>query len=156
VPEDAGVIIRTAAEGASEEELTRDVKRLHAQWEVIKEKAAKSSHAPVLLSEEPDLAIRVVRDVFNEDFSQLIVSGDEAVETLTQYVEHVAPALAPRIHRHTAESDVFADLRIDEQLMKGLDRKVWLPSGGSLIIDRTEAMTVIDVNTGKFTGQGGT
>ncbi|MEN3361212.1 MAG: ribonuclease, partial [Mycobacteriales bacterium] len=156
VPEDAGVIIRTAAEGASEEELTRDVKRLHAQWEVIKEKAAKSSHAPVLLSEEPDLAIRVVRDVFNEDFTKLIVSGDEAAETLEQYVGHVAPDLAPRMARHTADTDVFHDLRIDEQLMKAMDRKVWLPSGGSLVIDRTEAMTVIDVNTGKFTGQGGT
>jgi ribonuclease E len=156
VPEDTGVIIRTAAEGASEEELTRDVNRLHAQWEVIREKAAKSSQAPVLLSEEPDLAIRVVRDVFNEDFSKLVVSGDEAAETLEQYVAHVAPDLAPRLSRHTTDTDVFADLRIDEQLMKALDRKVWLPSGGSLVIDRSEAMTVIDVNTGKFTGQGGT
>ncbi len=156
VPEDTGVIIRTAAEGASEAELTRDVNRLHAQWEVIREKAAKSSHAPVLLSEEPDLAIRVVRDVFNEDFTKLVVSGDEAAETLEQYVGHVAPDLAPRMVRHTADTDVFHDLRIDEQLMKAMDRKVWLPSGGSLVIDRTEAMTVIDVNTGKFTGQGGT
>jgi ribonuclease E len=156
VPEDAGVIIRTAAEGASEEELTRDVKRLHAQWEVIRDKSRKSSHPPLLLSEEPDLAIRVVRDVFNEDFSKLVVSGDEAWETLDHYVNHVAPDLAPRLSRHGTDSDVFADLRIDEQLMKALDRKVWLPSGGSLVIDRTEAMTVIDVNTGKFTGQGGT
>ncbi len=156
VPEDAGVIIRTAAEGASEEELTRDVKRLQAQWEIIQEKAAKPSSAPSLLYGEPDLAIRVVRDVFNEDFSRLVVSGDEAWDTIDQYVGHVAPDLAPRLTRHTTESDVFADLRIDEQLMKALDRKVWLPSGGSLVIDRTEAMTVIDVNTGKFTGQGGT
>jgi ribonuclease E len=156
VPADAGVIIRTAAEGASEEELTRDVKRLQAQWEVIRDKSTKSAHAPVLLSEEPDLAIRVVRDVFNEDFGRLVVSGDEAWETLDHYVNHVAPDLAPRLSRHRTDSDVFGDLRIDEQLMKALDRKVWLPSGGSLVIDRTEAMTVIDVNTGKFTGQGGT
>src|SRR5262249_15588893 len=153
-PEDAGVIIRTAAEGATEEELSRDVSRLQAQWQVILDKAAKGG-APTLLSEEPDLAIRVVRDVFNEDFSSIVVSGDEAAETLEQYIAHVAPDLLPRLRQHTAESDVFHDLRIDEQLMKALDRKVWLPSGGSLVIDRTEAMTVVDVNTGKFTGKGG-
>ena len=156
VPEDAGVIIRTAAEGASEDELTRDVKRLQAQWEVIQQKAAKPSSAPALLYGEPDLAIRVVRDVFNEDFTRLVVSGDEAWDTIEQYVAHVAPDLAPRLIRHTGETDVFAEMRVDEQLAKALDRKVWLPSGGSLVIDRTEAMTVIDVNTGKFTGQGGT
>jgi ribonuclease E len=157
VPEDAGVIIRTAAEGASEDELTRDVTRLQAQWEVIQQKASSApKSAPSLLYGEPDLAIRVVRDVFNEDFTQLVVSGEEAWETIEQYVSHVAPDLAPRLSRHAGETDAFAELRIDEQLMKALDRKVWLPSGGSLVIDRTEAMTVIDVNTGKFTGQGGT
>ncbi len=154
VPDDAGVIIRTAAEGASEEELSRDVTRLQAQWQVIQEKAAKGG-APALLSEEPDLAIRVVRDVFNEDFASIVVSGDEASETLEQYISHVAPDLLPRLRKYTADTDVFHDLRIDEQLMKALDRKVWLPSGGSLVIDRTEAMTVVDVNTGKFTGKGG-
>jgi ribonuclease E len=154
VPDDAGVIIRTAAEGASEDELARDVSRLQAQWKVIQEKAAKGG-APVLLSEEPDLAIRVVRDVFNEDFASITVSGGEVAETLEQYISHVAPDLLQRLHKHTAEGDVFHDLRIDEQLMKALDRKVWLPSGGSLVIDRTEAMTVVDVNTGKFTGRGG-
>ena len=154
VPDDAGVIIRTAAEGASEEELTRDVSRLQAQWQVIQGKAAKGG-APILLSEEPDLAIRVVRDVFNEDFDKLVISGDQTWQTLQDYIAHVAPDLEPRLSRHTAETDVFADLRVDEQLMKALDRKVWLPSGGSLVIDRTEAMTVIDVNTGKFTGRGG-
>jgi ribonuclease E len=156
VPDDAGVIIRTAAEGASEQELARDVQRLHAQWEVIQAKANGSTQAPALLYEEPDLAIRVVRDVFNEDFSRLVVAGDEAWDTIEQYVAHVAPDLVPRLSRHTAETDAFADMRIDEQLAKALDRKVWLPSGGSLVIDRTEAMTVIDVNTGRFTGQGGT
>ncbi|MGH8837390.1 MAG: Rne/Rng family ribonuclease, partial [Actinomycetes bacterium] len=154
VPEDAGVIVRTAAEGASEEELSRDVVRLTAQWEDIATKAGTAS-APALLYGEPDLTIRVVRDIFNEDFSKVIVSGDDAWETVQAYVGHVAPDLVGRLQRWTDEADVFAANRVDEQLAKALDRKVWLPSGGSLVIDRTEAMTVIDVNTGKFTGQGG-
>ncbi|MFW3170233.1 Rne/Rng family ribonuclease [Geodermatophilus sp. CPCC 206100] len=155
VPEDAGVIIRTAAEGASEEELTRDVARLQAQWDVIQKKAETSSSAPSLLYGEPDLAIRVIRDVFNEDFKELVVQGDDAWDTVEAYVAHVSPELTGRLTRFTGEGDVFRDLRIDEQLAKALDRKVWLPSGGSLVIDRTEAMTVVDVNTGKFTGSGG-
>ncbi|MFE7037665.1 ribonuclease E/G, partial [Streptomyces sp. NPDC057621] len=154
VPEDAGVIVRTAAEGASEDELRRDVERLQAQWEDI-EKKAKSGNAPTLLYGEPDMTVRVVRDIFNEDFSKVIVSGDEAWDTIHGYVAHVAPDLATRLSRWTSEVDVFATYRIDEQLAKALDRKVWLPSGGSLVIDKTEAMIVIDVNTGKFTGQGG-
>ncbi|MFC5948210.1 translation initiation factor IF-2 N-terminal domain-containing protein, partial [Pseudonocardia lutea] len=159
VPADAGVIIRTASEGVSHEALERDVRRLQAQWEVVKEKAEKTGpkapKAPALLYEEPDLLVKVVRDQFNEDFSALIVSGDEAWETVSNYVSHVAPELADRMHRHVGPKDVFAEYRIDEQLLKALDRKVWLPSGGTLVIDRTEAMTVIDVNTGKFTGSGG-
>ncbi|WP_245159140.1 ribonuclease E/G [Blastococcus sp. TF02A-35] len=155
VPEDAGVIIRTAAEGASEEELTRDVNRLTAQWEVIKQKSESTSNAPTLLYGEPDLAIRVIRDVFNEDFKELVVQGDDAWDTVEAYVAHVSPELTERLTRYTGEGDAFRDLRIDEQLAKALDRKVWLPSGGSLVIDRTEAMTVVDVNTGKFTGSGG-
>ncbi|WP_189535118.1 Rne/Rng family ribonuclease, partial [Streptomyces roseolilacinus] len=154
VPEDAGVIVRTAAEGASEDELRRDVERLQAQWEEIQQKA-KGGNAPTLLYGEPDMTVRVVRDIFNEDFSKVIVSGDEAWETIHGYVSHVAPDLADRLQRWTSEVDVFATYRIDEQLMKALDRKVWLPSGGSLVIDKTEAMIVVDVNTGKFTGQGG-
>jgi ribonuclease E len=159
-PENAGVIVRTAAEGAAEAELDRDITRLAAQWENI-EKKAKTASAPALLYGEPDLTIRVIRDVFNEDFSRLIVSGDEGWEIIDEYVRYVAPHLADRISRwdspdnEAAEDDVFAAYRIDEQLAKALERKVWLPSGGSLVIDRTEAMTVIDVNTGKFTGQGG-
>ncbi|WP_246078717.1 Rne/Rng family ribonuclease [Modestobacter excelsi] len=155
VPDDAGVIIRTAAEGASEEELTRDVARLQAQWEVIQTKAASTSNAPTLLYGEPDLAIRVIRDVFNEDFKRLVVQGDDAWDTVEAYVAHVSPELSERLQRYAGTGDVFRDLRIDEQLMKALDRKVWLPSGGSLVIDRTEAMTVVDVNTGKFVGSGG-
>ena len=160
VPEDAGVIIRTAAEGASEQELTQDVERLKALWESIQAAVAKPKNAPVQVHAEPDLAIRVVRDVFNEDFQQLIVSGDPSREddawtTVSQYVDNVAPELAPRLSKYTGSGDLFHDLRVDEQLAKALDRKVWLPSGGSLVIDRTEAMTVIDVNTGKFTGAGG-
>ncbi|MFD8204622.1 Rne/Rng family ribonuclease, partial [Streptomyces sp. NPDC059701] len=154
VPEDAGVIVRTAAEGASEDELRRDVERLQAQWEEIQKKA-KNGNAPTLLYGEPDMTVRVVRDIFNEDFSKVVVSGDDAWQTIHGYVSHVAPDLSDRLSRWTSEVDVFATYRIDEQLAKALDRKVWLPSGGSLVIDRTEAMIVVDVNTGKFTGQGG-
>ncbi len=154
VPEEAGVIIRTAAEGASAQELTDDVERLQAQWQTIKQKAAKAN-APALLSAEPDLVVRVIRDVFNEDFSKLVVSGEDAWQLVESYVSDVSPDLAARLTKHTGDSDVFAAYRVTEQLTKALDRKVWLPSGGSLVIDRTEAMTVVDVNTGKFTGQGG-
>jgi ribonuclease E len=155
VPEQAGVIVRTAAEGASEEELTRDVQRLTARWDAI-EKAAKGS-APQLLYGEPDLTLKVVRDLFTEDFAKLVIEGDDAWETVQQYVAHVAPDLEDRLERYERkkDQDAFAAYRIEEQIKKGLERKVWLPSGGSLIIDRTEAMTVVDVNTGKFTGSGG-
>ena len=155
VPEDAGVIVRTAAEGASEEDLTSDMDRLKSQWEAISAHAAKPGDAPVLVHGEPDLAIRVVRDVFNEDFQSMVVEGDAAWDEIAGYLGSVAPELAARASRHTADTDLFHDLRVDEQLAKALDRKVWLPSGGSLVIDRTEAMVVIDVNTGKFTGSGG-
>jgi ribonuclease E len=155
VPEGSGVIVRTAAEGASEEELSRDVARLTAQWEDIEKKSTKGSTAPTLLYGEPDMTIRVVRDIFNEDFRSLVVSGDDAWDMLEPYVSHVAPDLRDRMSRWTGEQDVFTEHRVDEQLAKALDRKVWLPSGGYLVIDRTEAMVVVDVNTGKFTGAGG-
>ncbi|MFC0532653.1 Rne/Rng family ribonuclease [Phytohabitans kaempferiae] len=154
VPDGAGVIVRTAAEGASEDELARDVKRLQAQWEDIQARAAEGG-APALLYEEPDLVIRVVRDLFNEDFRELVVQGDGAYDMVETYLQHVSPDLVARLRRHTGTVDVFAEKRIDEQILKGLDRKVFLPSGGHLVIDRTEAMTVIDVNTGKYTGAGG-
>jgi ribonuclease E len=154
VPDGAGVIVRTAAEGASEDELARDVKRLQAQWEEIQARATEGG-APALLYEEPDLVIRVVRDLFNEDFRDLVVQGDGAYDMVESYLQHVSPDLVERLRRHTGAVDVFAEKRIDEQILKGLDRKVFLPSGGHLVIDRTEAMTVIDVNTGKYTGAGG-
>jgi len=129
--------------------------RLQTQWEAI-EKKSKSASAPALLQGEPDLAIRVVRDIFNDDFGSLVVQGDEAWDTISGYIGDLAPDLASKVTRWTGRGDVFAEHRIDDQLAKGMDRKVWLPSGGSLVIDRTEAMTVVDVNTGKFTGSGGT
>ncbi len=155
LPESAGVIVRTAAEGASEEDLTKDVARLQAQWDDIQTKVA-TGESPAMLYGEPDLAIKVVRDIFNEDFAQLIVQGPDVYETLEQYISWVAPDLAERLSKWVENTDVFAAHRIDEQLSKALDRKVFLPSGGSLVIDRTEAMTVVDVNTGKFTGGDGT
>ena len=159
VGDDASVIVRTAAEGASQEELERDVNRLKAQWEVI-EKKTKGS-APQQLYTEPDLTVRIVRDLFTEDFTKLIVdgngNGEDAWETMEAYVTHVAPHLAERLRRwdRETEGDIFEKFRVHEQVAKALERKVHLPSGGSLIIDRTEAMTVIDVNTGKFTGTQG-
>ncbi|WP_423181583.1 Rne/Rng family ribonuclease [Arthrobacter sp. NyZ413] len=156
LPENAGVIVRTAAEGASEEELTHDINRLRAQWEGIESQSTSTKIlAPELLYGEPDLTIKVVRDVFNEDFSKLIVSGDEAWDTIEAYVTYVAPDLVGRLEKWTSEQDIFSAWRVDEQIHKALERKVFLPSGGSLVIDRTEAMTVVDVNTGKFTGSGG-
>ncbi|MDQ0144184.1 Rne/Rng family ribonuclease [Pseudarthrobacter niigatensis] len=156
LPEHAGVIVRTAAEGASEEELTHDINRLRAQWEGIESQSTSTKIlAPELLYGEPDLTIKVVRDVFNEDFSKLIVSGEEAWDTIEAYVTYVAPDLVGRLEKWTKDQDIFSAWRIDEQIHKALERKVFLPSGGSLVIDRTEAMTVVDVNTGKFTGSGG-
>lgn len=153
LPEDAGVIVRTAAEGATEDQLIHDVERLKAQWESITEKA--KGKAPALLHSEPDLLVKIIRDVFNEDFQKLVVSGDQALETISEYLGSVAPDLVERLSAFTLSEDVFDHYRLGDQIAKALDRKVYLPSGGSLVIDRTEAMTVVDVNTGKFIGSGG-
>ncbi|MEY3149648.1 MAG: hypothetical protein RL029_922, partial [Actinomycetota bacterium] len=156
ISDEEGVIVRTAAEGASDEELTRDVVRLKAQWEDIKKKSESTSvNAPTLLYGEPDLTVRVIRDIFNEDFRKLTVQGDGAWEDINNYLGHIAPELISKIEKWTGVKDLFTENRVDEQLAKALDRKVYLPSGGSLVIDRTEAMVVIDVNTGKFIGKGG-
>ncbi|WP_332642996.1 Rne/Rng family ribonuclease, partial [Aeromicrobium sp.] len=155
LPENVGVIVRTAAEGATEDQLTRDVTALTARWEDIERKVA-AGKAPDLLYSEPDLMIKVVRDLFNEDFNGLVVEGADAWDMIKGYIDHVAPDLAERVTRYdNADVDAFTSYRLDEQIHKALERKVFLPSGGSLVIDRTEAMTVVDVNTGKYTGSGG-
>ncbi len=160
IEDGASVIVRTAAEGATREQLVHDVTRLKTQWDAIAKKA-KQGGAPQQLYSEPDLTIRTVRDLFTEDFSELVIDGnggeDDAYDQLADYLENVAPHLRERVVRwdRAQKGDVFAHYRLDEQIAKGLERKVHLPSGGSLVIDRTEAMTVIDVNTGKFTGHGG-
>jgi ribonuclease E len=154
LPDSSGVIVRTAAEGATQEQLTLDVNRLVAQWESLSTKAAKQN-APQLLHSEPDMLIKIVRDVFNEDFSRMVIAGEDARETITEYLQGVAPDLVERIETFEGEGDIFDSFRVTEQIDKALERKVWLPSGGSLVIDRTEAMTVVDVNTGKFVGSGG-
>jgi Rne/Rng family ribonuclease len=156
IPDTAGVIVRTAAEGVSEAELTADVERLKAQWEDIYQKSENPNfHAPALLLSEPDLAVRVIRDIFNEDFRKLTIQGNEAWEEISSYLGSIAPELSSRLEKYAGNGDLFADYRVEEQLAKAFDRKVYLPSGGSLVIDRTEAMVVIDVNTGKFIGKGG-
>lgn len=156
IPAGYGVIVRTAAEGATEEQLRADVERLTRIWEEIETKQRKTRNGPVLLHGEPELAVRVVRDIFNEDFRSLTIQGDNAWKTISKYVRDLSPELKDRLKHWEGEDDIFAAHRIDEQLAKGFERKVWLPSGGYLIIDRTEAMTVIDVNTGRYIGAGGT
>ncbi|MDO5512890.1 translation initiation factor IF-2 N-terminal domain-containing protein [Corynebacterium sp.] len=163
VPGQGGAIIRTAAENVSEEAIAADVDRLHRLWEDIQNRADSEINSrgskPVTMYEEPDMLVKVVRDLFNEDFTSLVVDGDRAWNTVHAYVKSVAPDLLDRLQKYQRSAheglDAFAQFRVDEQLQKALNRKVWLPSGGSLVIDRTEAMTVVDVNTGKFTGSGG-
>ena len=159
-PKDMGVIIRTAAEGASEEAITKDLENLVRQWERIIAKRDEFLHGkrPKLLQGEPDVAIRVVRDIFNDDFSKMIVEGDRVYERIEEYLDTMAPDLKDKLEKwDPAEhdgKDVFDKWQIDSQLRKGMERQVYLPSGGSIVIDRTEAMTTIDVNTGRFIGRG--
>ncbi|WP_255710550.1 MULTISPECIES: Rne/Rng family ribonuclease [unclassified Corynebacterium] len=160
---DGGAIIRTAAENATEEQITEDVQRLEKRWQEIqklenKERNSKGSK-PVTLYEEPNMLIQVVRDVFNADFSELIIDGDKSWQAVRDYLGRTSPELMDRVNKwnrgkHNGQ-DAFAPLDLDQQLEKAMARKVWLPSGGYLIIDHTEAMTVIDVNTGSFVGSGG-
>ena len=152
-PKEHGVIVRTAAEGASEEEITHDLQRLIALWEQI-QKTAKKVKAPDVLYEEPELTVRVVRDLFtDEEFRGLVTDSDRVYEKVMDYVRDVAPDLASKVTLHRGPLSAFEEHRIVEQIHKALDRKVWLPSGGYLIIEQTEAMTIVDVNTGKAVGK---
>ncbi|MEZ5183709.1 MAG: Rne/Rng family ribonuclease [Acidimicrobiales bacterium] len=158
-PKGHGLIVRTAAEGISAEELRRDVERLATTWEEIEaraEKVMKSGQA-ALLYRDPDMSIRVIREEFNQDYRQVVIDDDVVFEQVRDYVRSISPALVERIVRYDPAEHgglpVFETFHVHEQLHKALDRKVWLPSGGSLIIERTEALTVIDVNTGKNVGK---
>jgi ribonuclease E len=151
-PKGLGLIVRTAAEGASADDLRADLARLQARWETVERKAKKAS-APAAIYSEPELVVRVIRDIFSPDFVELVVDGDDLHQRVEEYLAEVAPDLLPKLHKHQGKLPVFEHYRVVEQIHKALERKVWLPSGGSIVIDRTEAMTVIDVNTGKFVGK---
>jgi len=153
-PTEHGLIVRTAAEHASEHELSADMTRLLDQWEIIEAKAKKAS-GPTLLYREPELAVRVIREEFNSEYRGIVIDDQRLHDDLRDYVQAFNPELADRVEFYDAEQEglpVFELHHIHEQLHKALDRKVWLPSGGSLIIEHTEALTVIDVNTGKNVG----
>jgi ribonuclease E len=152
-PDEHGVIVRTAAEGASEEAITHDLTRLVAQWNDI-QKRAKKVKAPNVLYEEPELTVRVFRDLFTDgEFRGLVTDSPRVHAKVMDYVNDVAPDLAPKVSLHQGSLSAFEEHRIEEQIHKALDRKVWLPSGGYLIIERTEAMAIVDVNTGKSVGK---
>ncbi|HUY63631.1 MAG TPA: Rne/Rng family ribonuclease [Acidimicrobiales bacterium] len=154
-PSGHGLIVRTAAEGASQDELGLDVRRLVGQWGAIETEAARST-APGLLYREPDLAVRIVREEFNRDYRGVVIDDPELFAQVREYVAQVNPELVDRVELYDPVAEglpIFERFHVHEQLHKALDRKVWLPSGGSLIIERTEALTVIDVNTGKNVGK---
>ncbi len=154
-PEQHGIIVRTAAEGVTEDELRRDVIRLVRQWEEIENLGAKSQ-APALLYREPDMAVRIIREEFNKEYRGVVIDDRKLFEEVRDYVASISPELADRIEYYDGDVEplpMFERYHVHEQLHKALDRKVWLPSGGSLIIERTEALTVIDVNTGKNVGK---
>jgi ribonuclease E len=152
-PKGLGLIARTAAEGASADDLRADLARLQARWEAVERKAKKAS-PPAVIYSEPELVVRVIRDIFSPDFVKLVVDGEDLYLRVEEYLQEVAPDLLPKLRKHEGKLPVFEHYRVVEQIHKALERKVWLPSGGSIVIDRTEAMTVIDVNTGKFVGRG--
>ncbi len=153
-PPQHGVIVRTAAEGVTSEEISADVRRLLSQWEQIEQLAAKVQ-APALLYREPDMAVRVIREEFNDDYRGVVIDDERLYAEVRDYVASISPALADRVQHYDRSVEplsIFERHHVHEQLHKALDRKVWLPSGGSLIIEHTEALTVIDVNTGKNVG----
>jgi ribonuclease E len=147
-----GLIVRTAAEGAKKPELERDLERLLDTWDRITAKAEKAK-APSLIYQEPELELRVIRDLFNREITRCVIDDVELESMLRDYVRQTTPDLDHRLELHDGKLPIFEEFRIAEQIRKSLDRKVWLPSGGHIVIDRTEAMTVIDVNTGKFVGK---
>ena len=151
-PNDHGLIVRTAAEGVSKEDLERDLARLLEVWEEIEKKSARAK-APALIYSEPELELRVIRDLFNRDVARCVVDDPQLESTLRSYIHSTSPDLDDRLELHQGELPIFEEFRVLEQIRKSLDRRVWLPSGGHLVIDRTEAMTVVDVNTGKFVGK---
>jgi ribonuclease E len=152
-PESHGLIVRTAAEGASEEDLAEDLARLLEEWTAI-EKRSKKAKAPAVLYEEPELTLRVVRDLFtDEEYRELVTDSPRIFRLITDYLREVASDLLAKVRLHEGALPAFEEFHIVEQIHKGLDRKVWLPSGGYIVIDRTEALTVIDVNTGKSVGK---
>ncbi|HVD14680.1 MAG TPA: Rne/Rng family ribonuclease [Actinomycetota bacterium] len=151
-PKGLGLIVRTAAEGASADDLRADLARLQARWETVERKAKKAS-APAVIYSEPELVVRVIRDIFSPDFVELVVDGDDLHERVREYLAEVAPDQLSKLRHHEGRLPLFEHYRVVEQIHKALERKVWLPSGGSIVIDRTEAMTVVDVNTGKFVGK---
>jgi ribonuclease E len=152
-----GLIVRTAAENATEEELRADVQRLNATWREIEQRAeaARKANRASLLYREPDLAVRVIREEFNADYRSIVLDDRALYDEVKGYVEIMNPELADRVEFYDAEAEglpLYERFHVHEQLHKALDRKVWLPSGGSLIIEHTEALTVIDVNTGRNVG----
>ena len=153
-PAQHGIIVRTAAESVTEEEIERDVRRLLAQWDAI-DGLAKRANAPSLLYREPDLAVRVIREEFNTEYRSIVIDDVALFEEVRDYVRSISPALADRVELYDPAAEplpLFERHHVHEQLVRATDRKVWLPSGGSLIIEHTEALTVIDVNTGKNVG----
>ena len=151
-PADHGLIARTAAEGASRDDLERDLGRLLESWAEVQEQSRRAK-APALLYTEPELELRVIRDLFNQDVSKCVIDDAKLATELEDYVRSTSPHLADRLEAYRGGVPLFEEYRVAEQIRKSLDRRVWLPSGGHIVVDRAEAMTVIDVNTGKFVGK---